>query len=54
MDTYLNLLIMQGFLNLNTNSSTASTNLDAINSINSLYSAKQALNGSMKFIDGLV
>jgi hypothetical protein len=54
MDTYLNLLIMQGFLNLNTNSSTASANLDAINSINSLYSVKQALNGSMKFIDGLV
>lgn len=54
MDTYLNLLIMQGFLNLNTNSSSAATNLDAINSINSLYSAKQALNGSMKFIDGIV
>ena len=53
MDTYLNLLILQGFLNLNTNSSTANTNIDAINNINSLYTAKQALNGAMKFMDGM-
>jgi len=49
MDTYLNLLILQGFLNLNTNS----INIDAINNINSLYTSKQALNGAMKFMDGM-
>ena len=54
MSDYFNLLILQGFVNLNTStSSTASTNIDAINNINSLYSAIQTLNSTMKFIDSV-
>lgn len=53
MSDYFNLLILQGFVNLNTSSSNASTNIDAINNINSLYSAIQTLNSTMKFIDSV-
>jgi hypothetical protein len=54
MDDYINLLMLQAVLNLDTSSDSAATNIAAINSLNTLQSAKVALNSTMKFIDGTV
>jgi hypothetical protein len=54
MDDYINLLMLQAVLNLDTSSDSAANNIAAINSLNTLQSAKVALNSTMKFIDGVV
>jgi len=46
--------MLQAVLNLDTSSDSAATNIAAINSLNTLQSAKVALNSTMKFIDGVV
>lgn len=51
MDDYLNMLMLKQVLNLNLNSADNKPNIDSINKIATLKSAKDALNDVMKFVD---
>ena len=51
MDDYINVMMLQSVLNLNTTTDTAATNIDTLTNLNTLYSSKVALNATMKFLD---
>ena len=52
MDDYVNLLMLQSVVNMDTTAASADTNMSIINNLNSLNSVKGALNNVMKFVDG--
>jgi hypothetical protein len=52
MDDYVNLLMLQSVVNMDTSATSADTNMSIINNLNSLNSVKGALNNVMKFVDG--
>ena len=51
MEEYIDLLMLQSLLNMDTSSDSVKTNIDAITNLNSLQSVKAALNTIGSFVD---